>query len=123
MTTFYFSDSSFPTTNLEGQVPVFTSPRKRMTQLHLQTLGSRFVPSYDSQSSGTEEELRVILGSSLYSLCVEADFNISTVALQVVGGNGNGTHCLGVFLGHPVPGGFMYGDLALQGGGVSNLRE
>jgi hypothetical protein len=26
-------------------------------------------------------------------------------------------------LGHPVPGGHKYGDLALQVGGVSNLRQ
>jgi hypothetical protein len=25
--------------------------------------------------------------------------------------------------GHPVPGGYKYGDLALQVGGVSNLRQ
>jgi hypothetical protein len=28
--------------------------------------------------------------------------------------------CLGVYLGHPVPGGFKYGDMALQIGRVSN---
>jgi hypothetical protein len=26
----------------------------------------------------------------------------------------------GVYLGHPIPGGYKYGDLALQVGGVSN---
>jgi hypothetical protein len=29
----------------------------------------------------------------------------------------------GGILGHPVPGGYKYGDLALQVGGVSNLRQ
>jgi hypothetical protein len=35
--------------NLEGQVPVFISPRKRVVQLYPQALGSLFVASYDSQ--------------------------------------------------------------------------
>jgi hypothetical protein len=35
--------------NLEGQVPVFISPRNRVAQLHPQALGSLFVTSYDSQ--------------------------------------------------------------------------
>jgi hypothetical protein len=38
--------------NLEGQVPVFISPRKRMAQLYPQALGSLFVSSYDSQGYG-----------------------------------------------------------------------
>jgi hypothetical protein len=33
--------------NLEGQVPVFISPRNRVTQLYPQTLGSLLVGSYD----------------------------------------------------------------------------
>jgi hypothetical protein len=37
--------------NLEGQVPVFISPRNRVTQLHPQALGSLFVASYDSQAT------------------------------------------------------------------------
>jgi hypothetical protein len=40
-----------------------------------------------------------------------------------VGGDEKGTQCLGVYLSHPVPGGYKYGDLALQVGGVSNLRR
>jgi hypothetical protein len=28
----------------------------------------------------------------------------------------------GVYLGHPVPGGYKYGDLALQVGGVSRIE-
>jgi hypothetical protein len=38
--------------NLEGQVPVFISPRNRVAQLHPQALGSLFVASYDSQGYG-----------------------------------------------------------------------
>jgi hypothetical protein len=38
--------------NLEGQVPVFTFFRKRVAQLYPQTLGSLFIPSYDSQGYG-----------------------------------------------------------------------
>jgi hypothetical protein len=38
--------------NLEGQVPVFISPRSRVAQLSPQTLGSVFVASYDSQGYG-----------------------------------------------------------------------
>jgi hypothetical protein len=34
--------------NLEGQVPVFISPRKRVAQLYSQALGSLFVASYVS---------------------------------------------------------------------------
>jgi hypothetical protein len=47
----------------------------------------------------------------------------STVALRVVGGDVKGTQSLGAYLGHPVPGGYKYGDLALHVGGVSNLRQ
>jgi hypothetical protein len=42
-----------------------------------------------------------------------------TAALRVIKGDKKGTQCPGVQLGHPVPGGYKYGDLALQGGGVS----
>jgi hypothetical protein len=35
--------------NLEGQVPVFISPRSRVAQLYPQALGSLFVAFYDSQ--------------------------------------------------------------------------
>jgi hypothetical protein len=53
----------------------------------------------------------------------EADSNTSTVALRTVGSDENGAQYLGVKLGHPVPGRDKYGDLALQVGGVSNLRQ
>jgi hypothetical protein len=45
---------------------------------------------------------------------VEAGSNTSTTALRVVGGYVKGTHCLGDH---------KYGDLALQFGGASNLRQ
>jgi hypothetical protein len=38
--------------NLEGQVPIFISPRNRVAQLYPQALGSLFVASYDSQGYG-----------------------------------------------------------------------
>jgi hypothetical protein len=39
------------------------------------------------------------------------------------GGVEKGTECRRTELGHSVPGGYTYGDLALQVGGVSSLRE
>jgi hypothetical protein len=54
---------------------------------------------------------------------VEAGSNNSTVALRVAGGEGKGTQYLGLQLSHPVPGEYKYGDIALQVGGVSNLRQ
>jgi hypothetical protein len=38
--------------NLEGQVPIFTSPRSRVAQFYPHALGSLFVASYDSQGYG-----------------------------------------------------------------------
>jgi hypothetical protein len=38
--------------NLEGQVPIFISPRNRVAQLYPQALGFLFVASYDSQGYG-----------------------------------------------------------------------
>jgi hypothetical protein len=38
--------------NLEGQVPVFISPRKRVAQLYPRALGSHFVAFYDSKGYG-----------------------------------------------------------------------
>jgi hypothetical protein len=37
---------------LDGQVPIFISPRNRVVQLYPQMLGSHFVSSYDSQGYG-----------------------------------------------------------------------
>jgi hypothetical protein len=36
--------------NLEGQVPIFISPRNRVAQLYPSALGYLFVASYNSQS-------------------------------------------------------------------------
>jgi hypothetical protein len=38
--------------SLEGQVPIFISPRNRVARLYPQALGSLFVASYDSQGYG-----------------------------------------------------------------------
>jgi hypothetical protein len=54
---------------------------------------------------------------------VEAGSNSSTVALRVVEGDEKGTQFLGVQLGHPLPGGNKYGDLALQVGGWKIAEE
>jgi hypothetical protein len=54
---------------------------------------------------------------------MEAWSDTSTVALRVVGGYGKGTQCLGGITGPPCSGGYKYGDLALQVGAVSNLRQ
>jgi hypothetical protein len=61
--------------NLEGQVPVFLSPRNRVAQLYPQAPGSLFVASYDSQGYGGGIRSRLHTGSnsscvrsSLYSL-------------------------------------------------------
>jgi hypothetical protein len=45
--------------NLEGQVPVFISPRNREAQLYSQALGSLFVASYDSQGYGGDIRTRL----------------------------------------------------------------
>jgi hypothetical protein len=46
---FYCLICDFP--NLEGQVPVFISPRNRPVQLYPRALGSLFIASYDSQET------------------------------------------------------------------------
>jgi hypothetical protein len=51
-----------------------------------------------------------------YTTRVEAVSNTSSVALRVVGGDEKGTHCLGLQLGHSLPGGYQYEELALQFG-------
>jgi hypothetical protein len=63
-----------------------------------------------------------ITGHSVFKTRVEEGLNTSTVALRVVGDE-KGTQCLAVQPGHPVPGGYKYGDLALQVVRVSNLRQ
>jgi hypothetical protein len=54
---------------------------------------------------------------------MEAGSNTSTVALRVVGRDEKGIRRLRVQFGYPVAEGYKYGDLALQIGGVSNLRQ
>jgi hypothetical protein len=54
--------------NLEGQVPVFISPRKRMAQLYIQALGSLFVAIYDSQEYGGGIRTRLHAGLYLAGL-------------------------------------------------------
>jgi hypothetical protein len=71
---------------------------------------------YISRTSGTMTSERRLSR-------VEAGSNTSTVALRVVGGDEKGTQYVVVKLGHPVPGGYKYGELALQVGGFSNLRQ
>jgi hypothetical protein len=48
--------------NLEDQVPVFISLRKRIARLYPQTLSSLFVASYDSQGYGGGIRLRLHTG-------------------------------------------------------------
>jgi hypothetical protein len=48
--------------NLEDQVPIFISPRNRMTQLYPQTLRSLFITSYDSQGYGGDLRTRLHVG-------------------------------------------------------------
>jgi hypothetical protein len=43
-----------------------------------------------------------------FQVSVEAGSNTSTLTLRVVGGDEKGTRCLGVYLGHPVPGEYKY---------------
>jgi hypothetical protein len=50
--------------------------------------------------------------------------NTSTVSLRVVEGDGKGTQCPGGITGPPCSWvGYKYVDLAIQVGGVSNLRQ
>jgi hypothetical protein len=51
--------------NLEDQVPVFISPRNRVTWLYPQTLGSLFVASYNSQ--GYDAGIRPCLHTGMLS--------------------------------------------------------
>jgi hypothetical protein len=50
--------------NTEGQVPVFISPRSRVTQLYPQALGSLFVAYNDSQGYGGGIRSRLHMGCS-----------------------------------------------------------
>jgi hypothetical protein len=59
--------------NLEGQVPVFISPRNRMARLYPQVLGSLFVASYDSQ--GYSGDIR----NRLHAGCRSDDDGVHTL--------------------------------------------
>jgi hypothetical protein len=48
--------------NLEGLVPIFISPRSRVAQLYPQVLGFFFVASYDSQGYGGSIRPRLYTG-------------------------------------------------------------
>jgi hypothetical protein len=61
--TIFYCPNSWDFPNLEGQVPVFISPRNRVTQLYPRALCSLSVASYDSQGCG-----EVILTSDELSL-------------------------------------------------------
>jgi hypothetical protein len=51
-------------------------------------------------------------------VCGGAHVDVSTASLRGVEGDGKGTQCLEVYLGHPVTGGYKHRDLVLQGGGL-----
>jgi hypothetical protein len=48
--------------NLEGQVPIFISPRNRVAQLYCQALDSLFVTSYDSRGYSGGIRTRLHMG-------------------------------------------------------------
>jgi hypothetical protein len=57
--------NSLDSTNLEGQVPVFISPRNRVAQIYPQALGSLSVASYDSPGYGGGIVSRLHTGGSV----------------------------------------------------------
>jgi hypothetical protein len=57
--------------NLEGQVPVFTSPRNRVGRLYPQALGSLFVASYDSQGYGVDIRPRLHTGVPYFPFSID----------------------------------------------------
>jgi hypothetical protein len=59
--------------SLEGQVPVFISPRNRVAQLYSQALGSLFVASYDSQGYGGGYRTRLHEGLTSIEAETEAE--------------------------------------------------
>jgi hypothetical protein len=71
----------------------------------------------------TRGYIRRIVVQLEFEPSVEAVSNTSTVSLRVIRDEEKGTQCLGVQLGHPVPGGYKYADLILQLGEVSSLRQ
>jgi hypothetical protein len=65
--------------NLEGQVPVFISPRSRVTQLNPQALGSLFVASYDSQGYGGSIRTHHHTGKVCSESCYKYSFTQNTI--------------------------------------------
>jgi hypothetical protein len=61
--------------NLEGPVPVFISPRNRVAWLYLQALGSIFVASYDSQGYGGGIRQRLHTGDRIVKLSTNKQIN------------------------------------------------
>jgi hypothetical protein len=57
------------TSNLEGQIPVFTSPRNRVAQLYPRALGSLFVTSYDLQGYSGDMGTRLYVGKMKAKPC------------------------------------------------------
>jgi hypothetical protein len=54
--------------NLEGQVPVFVSPRNRVAQMYSRALGSLFGASYDSQGYGGVILIRLHTGQCIFKI-------------------------------------------------------
>jgi hypothetical protein len=50
--TIFYCPNFWDSPNLEGQVPVFISPRNKVAQIYPRALGSLSVASYDSQGCG-----------------------------------------------------------------------
>jgi hypothetical protein len=64
--TIFYSPNFWDSPNVEGQVPVFISPRNRVAQLYPRALGSLFIASYDSQGcdGGILTRLLTVITSS-----------------------------------------------------------
>jgi hypothetical protein len=60
---------------MEGQVPAFISPRKKVAQLYPQALGSLFVASYDSQRYG--RGIRTRLHTGVWTTRVEVKAKVT----------------------------------------------
>jgi hypothetical protein len=50
--TIFYCPNSWDSSNLEGQVPIFISPKNRVVQIYPRALGSLSVASYDSHGYG-----------------------------------------------------------------------
>jgi hypothetical protein len=63
--------------SMEGQVPVFISPRNRVAQLYSEALGSLFVTSYDSLGYGGGIRSRLHTGQ-LTAIHVKVEVKVTT---------------------------------------------